>query len=222
MSKSLGNVINPDDMVKEYGADALRTYEMFIGDYEKEAVWSEQGLNGCKRFLDRVWKIGSNIVRGDFYTPSLEGAMHRAIKKVTDDIDSLKFNTAVSTLMSLLNLMEKEEKITSLDYRTFLHLLNPIAPHMSEELNEIYGLGDVLCESSWPTYEDDKLVERTKEIAVQVGGKVRATIEISIDEKEDSIKEKALACENVKRHLEGKEIIKVIVIQGKIVNIVVK
>ncbi len=222
MSKSLGNVVNPDDMVKEYGADALRTYEMFIGDYEKEAVWSEQGLNGCKRFLDRVWKIGTKVIKKDSYTKALEGPIHRAIKKVTDDIDHLEFNTAVSTLMSLLNLMEKEEQITSLDYRTFLHLLNPIAPHMTEELNETYELGMVLCESSWPTYEEDKLVETNKEIAVQVNGKVRATIEIRVDESEDSIKEKALECENVKRHLEGKELVKVIVIQGKIVNIVVK
>lgn len=222
MSKSLGNVINPDDMVKEYGADALRTYEMFIGDYEKEAVWSEQGLNGCKRFLDRVWKIGSKVIKQDSYTPSLEGAMHRAIKKVTNDIDTLKFNTAVSTLMSLLNVMEKAAQITSLDYRTFLHLLNPIAPHMTEELNEKYELGEVLCESAWPTYDEEKLLETTKEIAVQVNGKVRATIEISQDESEESMKEKALECDNVKRHLEGKEVIKVIVIQGKIVNIVVK
>lgn len=222
MSKSLGNVINPDDIVAEYGADTLRTYEMFIGDYEKEATWSEQGLNGCKRYLDRVVRLGEKINDSLEYSSELEKDIHKTIKKVTEDIDALKFNTAVSSLMILLNKMEKMDSISKKDYRTYLTLLNPIAPHITEELNEEYQLGSAICESSWPSYEEDKLVDSEKEIAVQVNGKVRATILVHIDDTDDIIKEKALSEDNVKKHIEGKEIVKIIVIKGKIVNIVVK
>lgn len=222
MSKSLGNVINPDDIVAEYGADTLRTYEMFIGDYEKEATWSEQGLNGCKRYLDRVVRLGEKINDSLEYSSELEKDIHKTIKKVTEDIDALKFNTAVSSLMILLNKMEKMDSISKNDYRTYLTLLNPIAPHITEELNEEYQLGSAICESSWPSYEEDKLVDSEKEIAVQVNGKVRATILVHIDDTDDIIKEKALSEDNVKKHIEGKEIVKIIVIKGKIVNIVVK
>lgn len=222
MSKSLGNVINPDDIVAEYGADTLRTYEMFIGDYEKEATWSEQGLNGCKRYLDRVVRLGEKVNGSLEYSSDLEKDIHKTIKKVTEDIDALKFNTAVSTLMILLNKMEKMDSISKKDYRTYLTLLNPIAPHITEELNEEYQLGSAICESSWPSYEEDKLVDSEKEIAVQVNGKVRATILVHIDDTDDIIKEKALSEDNVKKHIEGKEIVKIIVIKGKIVNIVVK
>ena len=222
MSKSLGNVINPDDIVAEYGADTLRTYEMFIGDYEKEATWSEQGLNGCKRYLDRVVRLGEKVNDSLEYSSELEKDIHKTIKKVTEDIDALKFNTAVSTLMILLNKMEKMDSISKKDYRTYLILLNPIAPHITEELNEEYQLGSAICESSWPSYEEDKLVDSEKEIAVQVNGKVRATILVHIDDTDDVIKEKALSEDNVKKHIEGKEIVKIIVIKGKIVNIVVK
>lgn len=222
MSKSLGNVINPDDIVAEYGADTLRTYEMFIGDYEKEATWSEQGLNGCKRYLDRVVRLGEKVNNSLEYSSELEKDIHKTIKKVTEDIDALKFNTAVSSLMILLNKMEKMDSISKKDYRTYLTLLNPIAPHITEELNEEYQLGSAICESSWPSYEEDKLVDSEKEIAVQVNGKVRATILVHIDDTDDIIKEKALSEDNVKKHIEGKEIVKIIVIKGKIVNIVVK
>ncbi len=222
MSKSLGNVINPDDIVAEYGADTLRTYEMFIGDYEKEATWSEQGLNGCKRYLDRVVRLGEKVNDSLEYSSELEKDIHKTIKKVTEDIDALKFNTAVSSLMILLNKMEKMDSISKNDYRTYLTLLNPIAPHITEELNEEYQLGSAICESSWPSYEEDKLVDSEKEIAVQVNGKVRATILVHIDDTDDIIKEKALSEDNVKKHIEGKEIVKIIVIKGKIVNIVVK
>ena len=222
MSKSLGNVINPDDIVAEYGADTLRTYEMFIGDYEKEATWSEQGLNGCKRYLDRVVRLGEKVNDSLEYSSELEKDIHKTIKKVTEDIDALKFNTAVSSLMILLNKMEKMDSISKKDYRTYLTLLNPIAPHITEELNEEYQLGSAICESSWPSYEEDKLVDSEKEIAVQVNGKVRATILVHIDDTDDIIKEKALSEDNVKKHIEGKEIVKIIVIKGKIVNIVVK
>ena len=222
MSKSLGNVVNPDDMVSSYGADALRTYEMFIGDYEKEVAWSEQGLNGCKRFIDRVVRIGEKVTDKNGYSEKLENLIHKTIKKVTEDIDTMKFNTAVSALMILLNKFEEQEEITKDDYRTFLILLNPIAPHITEELNEKYALGEAICKSSWPKYDIAKTVDQEKEIAVQVNGKVRATITININEDEESIKEKALTAENVKNHTAGKEIVKVIIIKGKIVNIVVK
>ena len=222
MSKSLGNVINPDDIVSKYGADALRTYEMFIGDYEKEATWSEQGLIGCKRFLDKVIRIGEKVNESVEYSKELEKDIHKTVKKVSDDIDNSKFNTAISALMILLNKMEKMDSISKKDYRTFLHLLNPIAPHLTEELNEMYQLGETLCNSSWPSYEEDMLVDSEKEIAVQVNGKVRATIMVHVDDNDEDIKTKAMEAENVKRHIDGKEIVKVIVIKGKIVNIVVK
>ena len=188
MSKSLGNVVNPDDMVASYGADALRTYEMFIGDYEKEVAWSEQGLNGCKRFIDRVVRVGEKVTAKNGYSEKLESLIHKTIKKVTEDIDTMKFNTAVSALMILLNKFEEQEEITKDDYRTFLILLNPIAPHITEELNEKYALGEAICKSSWPKYYIAKTVDQEKEIAVQVNGKVRATITININEDEESIK----------------------------------
>ena len=222
MSKSKGNVINPDDMVNMYGADALRCYEMFMGDYEKEAAWNEQGLNGIYRFINRVYRAGEMINQEEGYTKELEQLLHKTIKKVTEDIDHMKFNTAVSSLMILLNKMEEIGSITKQDFRTYLLLFNPICPHVTEELNEMYGLGEALWKSAWPSYEEDKLVEREKTIAVQVNGKVRATITISVDDEEDVIKEKALQEENVKRYIEGKEIVKTIVIKGRIVNIVVR
>jgi len=222
MSKSLGNVINPDDIVSKYGADTLRTYEMFIGDYEKEATWSEQGLIGCRRFLDKVIRLGEKVNDLDTYSQEIEKDIHKTIKKVTDDMDELKFNTAISALMILLNKMEKMESISKRDYRTYLTLLNPVAPHITEELNEMYQLGNPLCESSWPTYSDSMLVDLEKEIAVQVNGKVRATIHVHVDDTDDVIQEKALAEDNVKKHIGDLEIVKVIVIKGKIVNIVVK
>ena len=222
MSKSLGNVINPDDIVKVYGADSLRTYEMFIGDYEKEATWSEQGLNGCKKYLDRVARIGEKVNDSLEYSKEIEKDIHKTIKKVTEDIDGLKFNTAVSSLMILLNKMEKMNSISKKDYRTYLMLLNPFAPHITEELNEMYKLGNPICESSWPSYDDNKMIDEEKEIAVQVNGKVRATILVHINDTDDIIQEKALNEDNVKKHIDGKEIVKVIVIKGRIVNIVVR
>lgn len=222
MSKSLGNVINPDDIVSTYGADSLRTYEMFIGDYEKEATWSEQGLNGCKRYLDKVERLGEKLNSSNEYSTELEKDIHKTIKKVTEDMDELKFNTAVSALMILLNKMEKMDSISRKDYRTYLMLLNPIAPHLTEELNEVYHLGTPLCESEWPKYDSNKLVDSEKEIAVQVNGKVRAIIKVHMDDDDMIIQEKALQECNVQKHIEGKEIVKVIVIKGRIVNIVVK
>ncbi len=220
MSKSKGNVVNPDDMVREYGADALRVYEMFIGDYEMDAAWSENGLKGCKRFLDRIVKLGTKLNTNAGY--SLEVITHQTIKKVTNDILNMKYNTAVSALMIYLNELDKLESITCDDYRIILHLLNPMAPHITEELNEMYNLGSMFVESSWPTYDESKTVMDEKEIGVQVNGKLRASIMINVNDDEETIKNIAMEEENVKRHTDGLEVVKVIVIKGKIVNIVVK
>ena len=220
MSKSKGNVINPDDIVNEYGADTLRTYEMFMGDYQMDAPWNTDSLKGCKRFIDRVIKLGEKLNDKTGY--SNEVLINKTIDKVSNDLVTLKYNTAVSALMILLNELDSYETITKDEYRLLLTLLNPIAPHITEELNEYYTLGDTICKSSWPVVDKSKLVENETTIGVQVNGKVRGTITVLADETEDEIKEKALSEENVKKHIEGKEIVKVIVIKGRIVNIVVK
>ena len=221
MSKSKGNVINPDDIVKEYGADTLRTYEMFMGDYQQDAPWSTESLRGCKRFLDKVERLSQQVNDKEGYSDSLVVIQNKTIKAVTDDLARMSYNTYISALMILANAYDDLESITKEDYRLLLILLNPVAPHMTEELNEQLGY-DSICYASWPTYDETCLVEKEKEIAVQVNGKVRATIMISVDDNEDVIKEKALNAENVKRHTDGKDIVKVIVIKGKVVNIVVK
>ena len=220
MSKSKGNVINPDDIVNEYGADTLRLYEMFIGDYTQDAAWSVDSLKGCRRYIERVCKIGDKLNEKTGYTD--EVLVNKTIKKVEFDLSNLKFNTAVSTLMIMLNEYDKYDSITKDDYRILLHLLNPIIPHITEELNEYYNLGNKFCESTWPIYDESKIVEDEKEIGVQVNGKVRATIKVNVNDSEDDIKTRALGEENVQKHIDGKNIIKVIVIKGRIVNIVVK
>ena len=221
MSKSKGNVINPDDIVKEYGADTLRLYEMFMGDYQQDAPWSVESLKGCKRFIDRVIKIGSKLNDQEGYTN--EALVHKTINKVENDLVTLKYNTAISALMIMLNEYEKQEKgITKDDYRVLLTLLNPTAPHITEELNEQYKLGSPICESSWPKYDESKVANEDVTIGVQVNGKLRGTITTSSDASEDEIKEAAYRDPNVKKHIDGKEIVKTIIIKGKIVNIVVK
>ena len=222
MSKSKGNVVNPDDMVANYGADALRTYEMFIGDYPKDAAWSENGLKGCKKFLERVDRIKNKLTEGEEYSKNLESLMHKTIKKVTNDLLSMKYNTAVSALMILLNAMEKEESITHKDYRTLLALLNPIAPHITEELNEECKLGEEFAVSAWPEYDESKTTDSEFEIGVQVNGKLRGSVLISEDDSEEEIKMKALNNENVKKYTDGLNIIKVIVVPKRIVSVVVK
>ena len=222
MSKSKGNVVNPDDMVANYGADALRTYEMFIGDYPKDAAWSENGLKGCKKFLERVDRIKNKLTEGDEYSKNLESLMHKTIKKVTNDLLSMKYNTAVSALMILLNAMEKEESITHKDYRTLLALLNPIAPHITEELNEECKLGEELAVSAWPEYDESKTTDSEFEIGVQVNGKLRGSVLISEDDSEEEIRVKALNNENVKKYTDGLNIVKVIVVPKRIVSVVVK
>ncbi|MBE6153146.1 MAG: leucine--tRNA ligase [Firmicutes bacterium] len=222
MSKSKGNVIDPNDIVDEYGADTLRTYILFMGDYGLEAPWNESSIKGVSRFIDRIYSLKDKLNNNEGYSKNLEALIHKSIKKVSDDIESMKFNTAISTLMTMLNAYSNNDSITKADYLTLLKLLNPFAPHITEELNEICNLGCPLVDSSWPVYDESKTIESEKEIGVQVNGKVRATILVNNDMDENEIKSIALSNENVKRHTEDKEIIKVIIIKGKIVNIVVK
>ncbi len=222
MSKSRGTTINPDEVVEEYGADALRCYQMFMGDYEKEVIWNENGLKGCRRFLERLIRLADKLNDSVEVTKELENIINKTIKKVGDDIDTMKYNTAVSSIMILLNEMEEYETISKKDYRILLHLLNPIAPHITEELNEINNLGTPLCESSWPVYDENKLIDQNFDVAVQVNGKLRGTISITPATTEEEMKALAMKEDNVLKNIEGKEIVKIIVIKGKIINIVVK
>lgn len=221
MSKSKGNVINPDDIVNEYGADILRVYEMFMGDYQMDAPWSTDSLRGCKRFIEKVIRLKDKVNKETGYSIDLESIQHKTIKKVTNDMITMGYNTVVSSLMILANAYDAKDEITPLDYNLLLTLLNPMAPHITEELNEQIGFKPI-CERKWPTYDEEKTIDEEKEIGVQVNGKLRATIKVNINDSEEMLKEKALAEENVKKFTEGKEIIKVIAIKGKIVNIVVK
>ena len=221
MSKSKGNVINPDDVVSDYGADTLRTYEMFMGDYQQDAPWSTDSLKGCKRFMDKVYRL-KNILNDNMgYSKRLEVIQNKTIKGITYDLERMGYNTYISKLMILANAYEEAKSITKDDYRLLLILLNPVAPHITEELNQEMGY-DILATAKWPVCDESKLVEDEREIAVQVNGKVRGTINIRIDEDEETIKNRALALENVKKHLEGLEVIKIMVIKNKIVTIVAK
>lgn len=221
MSKSKGNVINPDDIVNEYGADTLRVYEMFMGNYTEDVPWSTDSLRGCKRFIDKVIRLKEKVLDTSGYSKNLETIIHKSIKKVTYDLEHLAYNTAVSTLMILVNAYEEESNITKDDYHVLLTLLNPIAPHITEELNEELG-NTPICEDKWPVYDEEKTIDQTKTIGVQVNGKLRGEITIQNDYDEEKIKEIALNNENVLKHINDKEVIKVIVIKGKIVNIVVR
>ena len=222
MSKSKGNVVNPNDMVRDYGADSLRVYEMFIGDYSKDAAWNEQGLKGCHKFLNRIWNLQEKVIDGDNYSQDIEALIHKTIKKVTDDIENLSYNTAVSSLMILLNAMDKMPNITKKDYRIILQLLNPFAPHITEELNEICNLGKEFTNSSWPEYDPKKTIDNVLEIGVQINGKLRSTIKINKDESKEKIEEIALADDKIKKNLQEKTIVRIIVVPNRIVNIVIK
>ena len=221
MSKSLGNVVNPDEVVATYGADTLRLYEMFIGDFEKAAPWQESSVRGCKRFLDRTWNLQDKVQKVRM-RPEMAASIHKTIKKVTDDIENLKFNTAIAALMALLNEFEAQEYITKDEYKTFLLLLNPFAPHITEELWEVIGGEKMICQQKWPKFDASKCVEATIEIPVQVNGKLRATIKVAADAQAEEIIAKAKAEDAVKSFTDGKNIIKEIYVPGKIVNIVAK
>ena len=221
MSKSKGNVINPDDIVKEFGADTLRIYEMFMGDYQQDAPWSTDSLRGCKRFIDKIIRLKDKVVDSAEFTKDLESIQNKTIKKIEDDLATMGYNTAISALMILANAYDDKDSITSADYKLLLTLLNPMAPHITEELNEQLGFTPI-CEGTWPVYDESKTVETEKEIGVQVNGKLRASVVVNVNDDKDVIEKKALAEPNVIKNIEGKEIVKVIVIPGRIVNIVVK
>ena len=219
MSKSRGNVVNPDDIVREYGADTLRTYEMFIGAFDLSASWSEDGVKGCRRFLERIWKLQDIMTNEEGYSSDLETKMHQTIKKVSSDYENLKYNTAIAAMMALLNDFTKKGSITKGEYKTLLILLNPVAPHITEELWQIIGGSGYVYEQTWPEYEEAKTVENTVEIAVQINGKTKGTLAIGReDAKEDVI---AKAKESIADKLTG-NIVKEIYVPGRIVNIVMK
>jgi len=221
MSKSRGNVVNPDEIVRDYGADAFRLYEMFIGDFEKAAPWQMSGLRGCKRFLERVADL-PEIAKGRGVTPALESSFHKTIKKVSLDIEQMKFNTAIAALMSLLNEIFEHGTLTLDELETFVTLLCPFAPHISEEIYEqIKGEG-LLSHHAWPTYDEAKTIDQTVEIAIQVSGKLRGTIKVPLDTPKDEVVRLALADGRVAQHVEGKQIVKEIYIPNKLINIVVK
>ena len=223
MSKSLKNVVNPDEIIREYGADTLRLYEMFIGDFEQAAPWSTNSIKGCKRFLDRIWQLQENLVEGNYYRPELESPFHRTIKKVTNDIDNLKANTAIAALMALVNDITKTGAITIGEYHTLLMLLNPFVPHITEELNERCHLSESeLSQQKWPEYEEAKCVDSMLELPVQVNGKLRGRINVPADSDNDTVLAAAKADEKVKSSIEGKTVVKEIVVKNKLVNIVVK
>ncbi len=222
MSKSRGNVVNPDEMVDTYGADAFRTYELFIGAFDQSTPWSTQGLSGCNKFLDRVYNLKDMVTDSDGYSPELESLMHKTIKKVGDDIEKIKFNTAVAALMSLVNEFYKKGSVTRGEYKTLLILLNPFAPHITEELFEMMSFGGTLSASTWPTYDEAKTIDQTVEMAVMIGGRVRAKIMVPADMAEEDIKNTALSDETVRSALSGKNVSKIIVVPKKLVNIVAK
>ena len=221
MSKSKGNVVNPDDIVNEFGADAFRVYEMFMGPFDQTAPWSMESIRGCAKFLDRVWNLQTLLVDGEEYSSKFEKAMHRAIKKVSSDIEEMKFNTAVSTFMTLVNDFYKEKTINKAEFKTFLQLLNPFAPHITEELwQTVLGGTEMLAYMEWPTYDEEKTIADEITLPIQFNGKLKATITISLDENEESVKEKVHHA--VEDKLDNKTIVKEIYVKNKIYNIVVK
>jgi len=222
MSKSRGNVVNPDDIVNEFGADTLRAYEMFIGAFELSAAWSNDGVKGCRRFLDRVWKLQDMVTDDENYSKELEIKMHQTIKKVSLDFEGLKFNTAIAAMMALINDFYKLGRITRGEFKTLLILLNPVAPHMTEEIWESLGFNGRIFETAWVKWEEAKTTTDEVEIAVQVNGKLKATLTISRGEEQDSVKGKVFEQEAVKAVIDGKTIVKEIYVKDKIYNIVVK
>lgn len=219
MSKSRGNVVNPDDIVRDYGADTLRTYEMFIGAFDLSASWSENGVKGCRRFLERIWKLQDLMTEEAGYSKDLETKMHQTIKKVDSDYENLKYNTAIAAMMALINDFYKKNSITKDEYKTLLLLLNPVAPHITEEIWELIGCAGRVYQQPWPIYNESKTVENTIEIAVQINGKTRGTLPIVRDADKDSVI--AAAKESIADKLTG-TIIKEIYVPGRIVNIVMK
>lgn len=221
MSKSRGNVIDPNDVVEEYGADVLRLYVLFMGDYEKAAPWSESSIKGCKRFLDRVWGLQDILVDGDSYSDALCSNFHKTVKKVTEDIEAMKFNTAIAAMMTLINDIYSVGSINKAELRTLCIMLNPFAPHVTEEMfNNIFG--EILNEQSWVTYDEALCKDETIEIVVQVNGKLKAKLNIAVDADKDSVIAAAMADEKVAEVIAGKNVVKQIYVPNKLVNIVAK
>ena len=221
MSKSRGNVVNPDDIVRDFGADTLRCYEMFIGDFEKSAPWSENGVKGCRKFLDKVWRT-QELVDEDSNFEKMETLTHQTIKKVSEDYENLKFNTAIAQLMTLLNEFNNLDKISKELYKIFLILLNPVCPHITEEIWQRMGYEGYVHEASWPEYDESKTILDVIELPIQVNGKLRTTVEIGRDASEDEVFEKAIKDDVVAKYLEGKNVVKKIYVKGRIFNIIVK
>ncbi|WP_287527120.1 leucine--tRNA ligase [Anaerococcus sp.] len=221
MSKSRGNVVNPDDIIRDYGADTLRTYEMFIGDFGSTAIWSDEGVRGCRKYLERVYNMLDLVEDGEEYSKDLEVSIHQTIKKVSEDYENLKFNTAIASLMSLSNEMRSIGKITKADFRTYLILLNPVAPHLTEELWELAGFDGMLNQTTWPSYDEKKLVLDEFEMPVQINGKMRGKVLMDMEASEEDAISAAKSDNNIFNHLDGKEIRKIIYVPGKILNIVV-
>ena len=220
MSKSKGNVINPDEVVDEFGADTFRVYEMFMGPFDQTAAWSDESIRGCGKFLDRVWNMQEFLVDEDNYSLEFEKMMHKAIKKVTNDIEEMKFNTCISTFMTMVNEFYKLKRITKAEFKTFLIMLNPFAPHMTEELNKLIGFKDDVSTYSWPEYDEAKTIDDEIELPVQINGKLKGSVKIALDEDESSVKEKVH--EAISSKLDGKSIVKEIYVKNRIYNVVVK
>ena len=221
MSKSRGNVVNPNDIVDQYGADTLRVYIMFIGDFTKAAAWSSNAVAGCKRFLDRVWNLASVKREGDEISAANEKEVHRSIRKVTGDIDEMKFNTAIAQLMTLVNQMYGTEPSRG-DIRALLLMLSPFAPHIAEELWEIQGFEGMACETPWPEYDESKTVDETRTIAVQINGKLRSTVTVAADADADTMRAAALADRKIAGYVEGMDIVKTITVPNKLINLILK
>ena len=222
MSKSKGNVVNPDEVIEEFGADTFRVYEMFMGPFDQTAPWSVESIRGCGKFLDRVWNLQDILVDGDEYCSKHEKMMHKAIKKVSSDIEEMKFNTAVATFMTMINEFYKDKEINKAEYKTFLHLLNPFAPHMTEELYQMLGESKTIAETAWPKYDEAKTIDDEIEIPVQLNGKVKDVVKVAKDADEATVKNAVQASEIIQKALEGKTVVKEIYVKGKIYNIVVK
>ena len=222
MSKSKGNVINPDDIVNEFGADTFRVYEMFMGPFDQTAPWSMESIRGCSKFLDRVWGLQDILTEGTEYSKEFESMMHKAIKKVSNDIEEMKFNTSVSTFMTMVNEFTKAKHINKAEYKTFLQLLNPFAPHMTEEIWSELGEEKEISQTPWPTYDEAKTIDDEIEIPVQINGKLKATVVVAKDADEETVTKAVEQNETISKLTEGKTIIKKIYVKGKIFNIVVK
>jgi leucyl-tRNA synthetase len=222
MSKSKGNVVNPDDIVRDFGADTLRVYEMFLGPFDQTAPWSMDSVRGCSKFLDRVWNLQDILVDGESFTPKFESMMHKAIKKVSSDIEEMKFNTSVATFMTMVNEFVKAKQINRAEYKTFLQLLNPFAPHITEEIFERIGEKKTINETPWPTYDEAKTIDEIQEVPVQINGKLKGLVKVAKDADEETVKQEAHKVEAVINAIQGKTIVKEIYVKGKILNIVVK